>query len=42
MSVRLGRVQSWIMQAQWEKRRAMAKDIQDAVNVDKPTAHNTV
>ena len=47
MSVRLGRVQLRIMQVLWEKRRATAKEITDALNTDalnadEPTAHSTV
>ena len=42
MSVRLGRVQLRIMQVLWEKRRATAKEITDALNADEPTTHSTV
>lgn len=42
MTVRLGRVQLRIMQALWERRRATAKEITDALNADEPIAHSTV
>jgi BlaI family penicillinase repressor len=42
MTVRLGRVQLRIMQVLWERRRATAKDITDALNQDESIAHSTV
>ena len=42
MSVRLGRVQLRIMQVLWDKKRATAREITDAMNVDEPVAHSTV
>jgi BlaI family transcriptional regulator, penicillinase repressor len=42
MTVRLGRVQLRIMQILWERKRATAKEITDAMNADEPTAHSTV
>jgi BlaI family penicillinase repressor len=38
----LGRVQLQIMQVLWEKRRATAREITDAINADEPIAHSTV
>ena len=42
MSIRLGRVQLRIMQVLWERQRATAREITDALNEDTPTAHSTV
>jgi len=42
MSIRLGRVQLRIMQVLWERGRATAREITDAMNVDEPIAHSTV
>lgn len=38
----LGRVQLRIMQTLWDKRRATAREITDALNADEPIAHSTV
>ena len=40
--VRLGRVQLRIMQVLWERRRATAREITEALNADEPIAHSTV
>ncbi len=42
MSVRLGRVQLRIMQVLWERKRATAREITDAMNAETPIAHSTV
>jgi BlaI family penicillinase repressor len=42
MTVRLGRVQFKIMQVLWERRRATAKQITEALNKEQPIAHSTV
>jgi BlaI family penicillinase repressor len=42
MSVRLGRVQLQIMQVLWERERATAREITEALNVNAPIAHSTV
>lgn len=42
MSIRLGRVQFRIMQVLWERSRATAREITDAMNVEAPIAHSTV
>lgn len=42
MSLRLGRVQLRIMQVLWERQRATAREITDALNEETPTAHSTV
>jgi BlaI family transcriptional regulator, penicillinase repressor len=42
MSVRLGRIQLRIMQVLWERERATARDITDALNSEEPIAHSTV
>jgi BlaI family transcriptional regulator, penicillinase repressor len=39
---RLGRVQLMIMQTLWEKGRANAREITDALNHKEPIAHSTV
>ncbi len=39
---RLGRVQLMIMQVLWEKGRANARQITDALNLSEPIAHSTV
>jgi BlaI family penicillinase repressor len=39
---RLGRVQLMIMQVLWEKGRANARQITDALNLCEPIAHSTV
>jgi BlaI family transcriptional regulator, penicillinase repressor len=39
---RLGRVQLLIMQVLWDKRRATARQITDALNASEPIAHSTV
>ncbi len=39
---RLGRVQLLIMQVLWDKRRATAREITDAINASEPIAHSTV
>ncbi len=41
-SPRLGRVQLKIVQVLWEKGRANAREITDALNVQEPIAHSTV
>ncbi len=41
-STQLGRVQLLIMQVLWEKGRATARQITDAINVTEPIAHSTV
>jgi BlaI family penicillinase repressor len=41
-AIRLGRVQLRIMQVLWERRRATAREITDALNADEPIAHSTV
>ena len=41
-SLRFGRVQLRIMQVLWEKGRANAREITDALNKVKPIAHSTV
>jgi BlaI family penicillinase repressor len=41
-AVRLGRVQLRIMQVLWERRRATAREITEALNADEPIAHSTV
>ena len=41
-SPRLGRVQLKIVQVLWEKGRANAREITDAMNVQEPIAHSTV
>ncbi len=38
----LGRVQLLIMQVLWEKGRATARDITEAINSSEPIAHSTV
>jgi BlaI family transcriptional regulator, penicillinase repressor len=38
----LGRVQLLIMQVLWNKRRATAREITDAINAAEPIAHSTV
>lgn len=40
--VQLGRVQLLIMQVLWDKGRATARDITDAINEQEPIAHSTV
>lgn len=42
MSIRLGRVQLRIMQVLWERNRATAREITDALNAEAPIAHSTV
>jgi BlaI family penicillinase repressor len=42
MSIRLGRVQLRIMQVLWERRRATAREITEALNAVEPIAHSTV
>jgi BlaI family penicillinase repressor len=42
MSVRLGRVQLRIMQVLWERRKATAREITEALNEEAPIAHSTV
>jgi BlaI family transcriptional regulator, penicillinase repressor len=42
MSVRLGRVQLRIMQVLWERKRATAREITEALNAEVPIAHSTV
>ena len=42
MSLRLGRVQLRIMQVLWQRDRATARQITDALNADQPIAHSTV
>jgi BlaI family transcriptional regulator, penicillinase repressor len=41
MSVRLGRIQMRIMQVLWERGRATAREITEALNVEHPIAHST-
>jgi BlaI family transcriptional regulator, penicillinase repressor len=41
-STQLGRVQLLIMQVLWEKRRATAREITEAINASEPIAHSTV
>jgi BlaI family transcriptional regulator, penicillinase repressor len=41
-AVRLGKVQMKIMQVLWEKGRASAREITDALNVEQAIAHSTV
>ncbi|MEX2139113.1 MAG: BlaI/MecI/CopY family transcriptional regulator [Pirellulales bacterium] len=41
-AIRLGRVQLRIMQVLWERRRATAREITEALNADEPIAHSTV
>ncbi len=41
-STQLGRVQLLIMQVLWDKGRATARDITDAINALEPIAHSTV
>ncbi len=41
-SLRLGRVQMKIMQVLWEKGRASAREITEALNQSEPIAHSTV
>ncbi len=41
-ATQLGRVQLLIMQVLWEKGRATAREITDAINVSEPIAHSTV
>ena len=41
-ATRLGRVQLLIMQVLWEKGRATAREITDALNASEPIAHSTV
>ena len=41
-SMALGRVQLQIMQVLWEKQRATAREITDAINATEPIAHSTV
>ncbi len=38
----LGRVQLRIMQVLWDKNRATAREITDAINASEPIAHSTV
>ena len=40
--VQLGRIQLRIMQVLWEKKRATAREISDALNEVEPVAHNNV
>jgi BlaI family penicillinase repressor len=40
--VQLGRVQLQIMQVLWDRGRASARDITDALNAAEPIAHSTV
>src|SRR5262245_23491869 len=42
MSVRLGRVQLRIMQVLWERSRATAREITDALSEESSIAHSTV
>ena len=39
---RLGRVQLMIMRVLWQRRRATAREITDALNRRQPVAHSTV
>lgn len=41
-ATQLGRVQLLIMQVLWEKGRATAREITDAINAFEPIAHSTV
>jgi BlaI family penicillinase repressor len=41
-ATRLGRVQLLIMQVLWDKGRATAREITDAINACEPIAHSTV
>ncbi len=41
-ATQLGRVQLLIMQVLWEKGRATARDITEAINASEPIAHSTV
>jgi BlaI family penicillinase repressor len=41
-STQLGRVQLLIMQVLWERGRATAREITDAINATEPIAHSTV
>ena len=41
-STQLGRVQLLIMQVLWDKKRATAREITDAINELEPIAHSTV
>lgn len=41
-ATQLGRVQLLIMQVLWDKKRATARDITDAINESEPIAHSTV
>ncbi len=41
-ATKLGRVQLLIMQVLWDKRRATAREITDAINATQPIAHSTV
>lgn len=41
-STQLGRVQLLIMQVLWDKRRATAREITEAINASEPIAHSTV
>jgi BlaI family penicillinase repressor len=41
-SIQLGRVQLLIMQVLWERKRATAREITDALNASEPIAHSTV
>jgi BlaI family transcriptional regulator, penicillinase repressor len=41
-STRLGRVQLLIMQVLWERGRATAREITEAINTSEPIAHSTV
>jgi BlaI family transcriptional regulator, penicillinase repressor len=41
-ATRLGRVQLRIMQVLWDKGRATAREITDALNASEPIAHSTV
>jgi BlaI family penicillinase repressor len=41
-SIQLGRVQLLIMQVLWERKRATAREITDALNTSEPIAHSTV
>jgi BlaI family penicillinase repressor len=41
-STQLGRVQLLIMQVLWERGRATAREITDAINAAEPIAHSTV
>ena len=41
-ATKLGRVQLLIMQVLWDKRRATAREITDAINALEPIAHSTV